>query len=100
MRERCDLVSSINRGVPYLGRGCIVVFATVLIVTAGLLASTSRSDSSAMALSMQTVEREHKTNRLPLHRDTEAMNLPEGCESVVSSVDPSPLAKLARICES
>jgi hypothetical protein len=99
MRVGCDLVSSINRGYPYLGRGCIVIFAMVLIVTA-LFASTTWSAPSAKALSMQTVERAYKTDRLPLRRDTVAMKLPEGCESVVSSVDSSPLAQMARICES
>ena len=68
MRVRTDLVSSINRGFPYLARGCIVVLAIVFIVTAELLASTTGSASSATALSMQTVERAHKTDRLPLHR--------------------------------
>jgi hypothetical protein len=72
----------------------------VLIVTVALFASTTWSASSATALSMQTVERAYKTDRLPLHRDTVAMKLPEGCESVVSSVDSSPLAQMARICES
>ena len=100
MRVRSDLVSSKNRRFPYLGRGCIVVLAMVLIVTAELLASTTWSASSATALSMQTVERAHKTDRLPLHRDTVAMKLPQGCESVVSSVDSSPLAQMARTCES
>jgi hypothetical protein len=98
MRAGCDLVSSINRGYPYLGS--IVIFAIVLIVTAELFASTSWSAPSATALSMQTVERAYKTDRLPLHRDTVAMKLPEGCESVVGSVDSSPLAQMARICES
>ena len=99
MHVRSDLVSSINRGFPYLGRGCIVVLAMVLIVTTEL-ASTTWSAFSGTALSMQTVERAHKTDRLPLHRDTVAMKLPEGCESVLSSVDGSPLAQMARSCES
>ena len=98
MRVRFDLISLINRGFPCLGRGCIVLFAMLLIVTA--LASSTWSAPSATALSMQTVDRAHKTHRLPLHRDTVAMQLPEGCESVVSSVDRSPLAKMARTCES
>jgi hypothetical protein len=100
MRERSDLVSTINRGFPYLGRGCIVVLGMVFIVTVELLASASGSASSATALSMQTVERAHKTGRLPLHRHTVAMKLPEGCESVVSSVTNSPLAQMARNCQS
>jgi hypothetical protein len=100
MRIRTDLVSSINRGFPYLGRGCIVVLAIVFIVTAELLASTTGSASSATALSVQTVERAHKTDRLPLHRLAVAMKLPEGCESVVSSVANSALAQMARNCQS
>ena len=100
MRVRTDLVSSINRGFPYLARGCIVVLAIVFIVTAELLASTTGSASSATALSMQTVERAHKTDRLPLHRHTVSMKLPEGCELVVTSVANSPLAQMARNCQS
>ena len=54
---------------------------------------TPGTASSATALSMQTVERAHKTDRLPLHRHTVSMKLPEGCESVVSSVANSPWRK-------
>jgi hypothetical protein len=99
MRVRFDLISSINRGFPCLGRGRIVLFAMLLIVAAS--ASSTWSAPSATALSMQTVDRAHKADRLPLHRDPAvAMQLPEGCESLVSSVDRSPLAKMARTCES
>jgi hypothetical protein len=100
MRVRTDLVSSINRGFPYLRRGCIVVLAIVFTVTAELLASTTWSASSATALSVQTVLRAHKTDRLPLYRYTVATKLPEGCESIVGSVANSPLAQMARNCQS
>ncbi len=98
MRVRFDLISSINRGFPCLGRGCIVLFAMLLIVPS--LASSTSSAPSATALSMQTVDRAYKTDRLPLYPNTVAMQLPEGCESVVSSVHRSPLAKMARTCDS
>ena len=99
MRVRFDLISSINPAFPCFGRGCIVLFAMLLIVPA--LASSSSSAPSASAFSAQTVDRAHKADRLPLRRDPAvAMHLPEGCESLVSSVDVSPLAKMARTCES
>jgi hypothetical protein len=67
MRVRFDLISSINRGFPCLGRGCIVLFAMLLIVPA--LASNTWSAPSATAFSVQTVDRAHKADRLPLRRD-------------------------------
>jgi hypothetical protein len=99
MRVRFDLISPINPAFPCFDRGCIVLFAMLLIVPA--LASSSWSAPSATAFSVQTVDRAHKADRLPLRRDPAvAMHLPEGCESLVSSVDLSPLAKMARTCES
>ena len=107
MHIRSGPFKSINRGFPYLGRGCIVILAVVLIITAELSVSTSWSAASSMATSMETVNRTHKTDRLPLpalHRDSvnfrleHPAKLPVGCESVASSITRSPLAETARYC--
>jgi hypothetical protein len=107
MYMRSGPFKSVNRSFPYLGRGCIVILATVLIITAELSVSTSWSAASSMATSMETVNRTHKGDRLPLpalHRDSvnfrleHAAKLPVGCESVVSSFPRSPLAETAGYC--
>jgi hypothetical protein len=88
---------------PYLARGCTVIIAMVFVVTAELSASTSWSAVSLRAPSTQMVDRAAKGDRLPLHRHTmlnSPAKLPVGCESVVSSVDTSPLAQMARTCQS
>ena len=103
MHIRSGSFKSINHVFPYLGRGCIVILAMVLIVTAELSVSTSWSAASSMATSIETVNRTHKGDRLPLHRHTvlnSPAKLPVGCESVISSVDSSPLAQMARGCQS
>ena len=108
MYMRSGPFKSVNRSFPYLGRGCIVILAMVFIVTAELSVSTSWSAASSMATSMETVNRTHKGDRLPLpsfHRDSanfrlehSAKKLPVGCESVESSITRSPLAETARYC--
>jgi hypothetical protein len=108
MHIRSGPFKSINRSFPYLGRGCIVILAMVLIITAELSASTTWSATSSMAPSMQTVDRAKKGDRLlpfpALHRDTvnfplkSPAKLPVGCESVVSSFPRSPLTETAGYC--
>jgi hypothetical protein len=97
----------INRGSPYLGRGCIVILAMVFIVTAELSVSTTWSAASSMAPSMETVNRTRKGDRLPvpaLHRDSvnfrleHPVKLPVGCESIASFLARSPLAETAGYC--
>jgi hypothetical protein len=102
------LIKSINRGFPYLGRGCIMILAIVLFIIAEISASTTWSAASSMAASMETVNRTHKTDRLPLvpvlHRNTLSIRLehpaklPVDCESVASPITRSPLAESARYC--
>ena len=103
MHIRSGPFKSINRAFPYLGRGCIVVLAMVLIITSELSVSTTTwSAASITAHSTQTIDRAAKGDRLPLHRDTvlnSPAKLPVGCESVISSVDSSPLAQMARSCQ-
>jgi hypothetical protein len=108
MRIRSGSFESINRGFPYLGRGCIVFLAMVLIITAELSVSTTWSATSSMAPSMETVNRTHKGDRFPLlpalNRDTvnfllkSAAKLPVGCESVTSPLVQSPLSETAGYC--
>jgi hypothetical protein len=103
MHIRSGSFKSINHVFPYLGRGCIVILAMVFIVTAELSVSTTWSAASMTAPSTQTVDRAAKGDRLPLHRHTvlnSPAKLPVGCESVISSVDSSPLAQMARSCQS
>jgi hypothetical protein len=94
------LIKSINRAFPYLGRGCIVILAMVFIITAELSVSTTWSAASSMATSMETANRTHKGDRLPLpalHRDSvnfrleHPAKLPVGCESVASFLARSPV---------
>jgi hypothetical protein len=85
-----------------------VMLAMVFIVTAELSVSTSWSAASSMATSTETVNRTHKSDRLPLvpvlHRNTLSIRLehpaklPVGCESVASPITRSPLAESARYC--
>ena len=103
MYTRDGLFECVNRGFPYLARGCVVILAMLFVVTAELSASTSWSAVSIPAPSTQTVDRAAKRDRLPLHRHTvlnSPAKLPVGCESVISSVDGSPLAQMARTCQS
>jgi hypothetical protein len=108
MHVRSGSFKLINRAFPYVGRGRIVMLAMVFIVTAELSVSTSWSAASSMATSMETVNRTHKSDRLPLvpvlHRNTLSIRLehpaklPVGCESVASPITRSPLAESARYC--
>jgi hypothetical protein len=109
MHIRSSPFKSINRGFPYLGRGCIVILAVVLIITAELSVATSWSAASSMATSMETVNRTHKGDRLPLlplHRDSvnfrleHPAKLPVGCELVASFLARSPLSQIAGRCVS
>jgi hypothetical protein len=94
------LFKSVNRAFPYLGRGCIVALATVSILATELSASTTRSAAPPHATPvMEVVKREHKADRLPMARiERPNGELPVGCESVVSTIGPSPLANIARQC--
>ncbi len=100
-------LKAISRGFPYLGRGCIVVLAMGLIASAELSVATSWSAASSVTPSMEAVNRTHKGDRLlptairrntPSFRLERPVELPVGCESVVSSVDRSPMAHMARHC--
>ncbi len=90
MYTRGSLLKSVNRGFPYLARGCVVILAMVLVVTAQLSASTIRSAASIPAAFTETVDRANKQDRLPVHRDTVSLpvqrpvKLPVACNSYLS----------------
>jgi hypothetical protein len=95
------LFKSINHAFPYLGRGCIVALATVSILATELSASTRWSAAPSVTVPIETVNRTHKANRLPMARiERPDGELPVGCESVVSSIVRSPLTNMARECVS
>jgi hypothetical protein len=84
-----------------------MILAIVLFIIAEISASTTWSAASSMAASMETVNRTHKTDRLPLvpvlHRNTLSIRLehpaklPVDCESVASPITRSPLRKVQGI---
>jgi hypothetical protein len=93
------LFKSVNRAFPYLGRGCIVALATVSILATELSASTRWSAAPSVNVPIETVNRTHKVDRLPMARvERPDGELPVGCESVVSSIVRSPLTNIARQC--
>jgi hypothetical protein len=105
------LFKSINRAFPYLGRGCIVIFSVVSIITTGLSASTTWSAASSVVPSTDIVDRTQKGDRLPLHRNTVTLplkrieqtgfsnqGLPVGCEAVGSPLAHASLAHVAGRC--
>ena len=109
MHIRSGRFKLINRSSPYFARGCIVMLAMVFLITAELsVPTTTWSAVSPMTPSVDTVNRAHKGDRLPLppalHRDRvnfrleHPAKLPVGCELVASSITRSPLAETAGYC--
>jgi hypothetical protein len=99
-------VRSINRGFPYLGRGCIVFLAVVAITMSELYVSTTSSASSEVS-SVNIVDRTTKGDRLPLVPTLPLKNtkrsglnhpLPVGCKGVVSYLAHFPSMHIARRC--
>jgi len=104
MSPRTNQFQSLRRGSPYVVGSCSVIL-TIISIYGGIELSVATAAWSEAATAVEMVNRTAKADRLPLASVIQMkflpapdQKLPDGCESLASSLVRSPLARIAGRC--